>query len=202
MERCDYPTECKYQFGTKKQWCSIPLSRYCPFRLQGTQDKSKDKIKPCPFCGSKAKAWKTRWKDDEEQTPINWTIGCSCGCALHQYYASEADAIKAWNTRSNKSPSPCRHTLEDGADTTTELVSGKSSGFIGGMRQEKASADEKIDINHEKNCWNCFWFIRSEYKCHKEIPVTTTDIAKFCKFYDEQTQGHKRIGEKNESDNE
>lgn len=34
----------------------------------------------------------------------------------------------------SKSLSPCRHTLEDGADATTELVSGKSSGFIGGMQ--------------------------------------------------------------------
>lgn len=32
-----------------------------------------------------------------------------------------------------KSPSP-PYTLEDGADTTTELVSGKSSGLIGGMQ--------------------------------------------------------------------
>lgn len=32
-----------------------------------------------------------------------------------------------------KSPSP-PYTLEDGADATTELVSGKSSGFIGGMQ--------------------------------------------------------------------
>ena len=51
-----------------------------------------------------------------------------------------------------KSPVSRRHTLEGEVDATTELVSGKSSGFIGGMRQEKPMADERIDINQDTSC--------------------------------------------------
>lgn len=99
-----------------------------------------------------------------------------------------------------KSPSPYRHTLEDGADATTELVSGKSSGLIGGMRQEKANlSDERIDNKQEEVCENCLcWYPTfdswGECTC-RDFDSRKTDS---CSFFDrkpscEQTQGHKRI---------
>lgn len=86
-------------------------------------------LKPCPFCGSDV-VW------DEVDYPQVY-MHCKCGINFNFQINSpnEMEAIEViWNSRrGDKSPSPCRHTLEDGADTTTELVSGKSSGFIGGM---------------------------------------------------------------------
>lgn len=58
-------------------------------------------------------------------------------CWLHKKDVKNNHFCSDWSAydqRGDKSPSLCRHTLEDSADATTELVSGKSSGFIGGMQ--------------------------------------------------------------------
>lgn len=45
-----------------------------------------------------------------------------------------------------------------------------------------------------KDCRQCFWYIQTEGKCHKDILVGSfTVMATFCKSFEEQTQGHKRI---------
>jgi hypothetical protein len=64
----------------------------------------------------------------------------------------ESPQIFHWyHIKSDKSPVSHRHTLEGEVDSTTELVSGKSGGIIGGMRQEKPNlVDERIDNKQAK----------------------------------------------------
>ena len=37
-----------------------------------------------------------------------------------------------------------------------------------------------------KNCYYCYWFIRTESKCFKNIKVVDHRIANFCKYYEDQ----------------
>ena len=50
-------------------------------------------LKPCPFCGNKARSGKPskNWA---------WNIGCeNCGCVLFTNHKSQNKAISEWNTR-------------------------------------------------------------------------------------------------------
>lgn len=133
---------------------------------------------------------------------IEWKIGasrpeCKTTKACKFKVCGRCFYRKLCEFQGDKSPSP-PYTLEDGADTTTELVSGKSSGLIGGMRQEKPMADEKIDINQDKFCGNCEYFVKygiNHGRCQKyKAPVRVDAVCNKCEFYScEQTQGHKRI---------
>ena len=52
-------------------------------------------LKPCPFCGNKARSVKPskNWA---------WNIGCeNCGCVLFTNHKSQNKAISEWNTRAS-----------------------------------------------------------------------------------------------------
>ena len=52
----------------------------------------KTNLKPCPFCGSKAKLMSATWQEEI------YTIYCiECECELESL--SESELIKRWNTR-------------------------------------------------------------------------------------------------------
>lgn len=53
-----------------------------------------DKLKPCPFCGSKADF------EPKEITFYGVWIKCpQCGIELHNIYETREDAANAWNRR-------------------------------------------------------------------------------------------------------
>ena len=62
-------------------------------------------MKPCPFCGGRPKFYKVpvRYVDTEDYAE-RWKVMCGervdC-CALLNDFASEQEAIAAWNRRTN-----------------------------------------------------------------------------------------------------
>jgi hypothetical protein len=75
-----------------------------------------DELKPCPFCGAKADIYSRHevwtettnmrtengtWKYDTiEMGCVRWVADCSeCDCVIGERFATEEDAIKAWNKR-------------------------------------------------------------------------------------------------------
>lgn len=54
------------------------------------------KLKPCPFCGSKADVFKHEF----HWLPTSFGIICSgCMAQTFQFYDKQEDAIKVWNKR-------------------------------------------------------------------------------------------------------
>ena len=52
----------------------------------------KTKLKPCPFCGSKAKLTHFKWTD------VIYSVNCT-NCEIELESLDEAELIKRWNTR-------------------------------------------------------------------------------------------------------
>lgn len=63
-----------------------------------------DKLLPCPFCGGKVQP------TEEPRMHIHWVYCQHCGAAS-AYYETEAEAIAAWNTRTERT---CRREPCDG----------------------------------------------------------------------------------------
>ena len=59
-----------------------------------------DKLKPCPFCGKKARLGSLGGDKS------NWLIWCKCGHAVSEtgcgYGDTKEEIIKAWNTRAKE----------------------------------------------------------------------------------------------------
>ncbi len=56
---------------------------------------TKPKLKPCPFCGSKAEAILVYANE--------WYVECTkCPCTMIGGYYTEEEAIKSWNTRTSE----------------------------------------------------------------------------------------------------
>lgn len=56
-----------------------------------------EQMKPCPFCGSPAS---TECNPGFGPSGAPWAVGCDeDGCAEFAWFASEAEAIAAWNRR-------------------------------------------------------------------------------------------------------
>ena len=56
---------------------------------------SMSELKPCPFCGGEAHAYRNHL----------WHVGCERalnGCVTMSAFVTEADAINAWNTRAER----------------------------------------------------------------------------------------------------
>ena len=60
-------------------------------------------IKPCPFCGGRPKFYKvTVWYVDTEDYAERWRVVCGARvdcCYLVNDFATEQEAITAWNRR-------------------------------------------------------------------------------------------------------
>ena len=70
-----------------------------------------DKLKPCPFCGGKAKIYThikaTEYKNGvwTEYKPEVWRVMCDARvdcCALLNKFDTKQEAIEAWNRRANE----------------------------------------------------------------------------------------------------
>ena len=68
--------------------------------------KPKDKLKPCPFCGGKARLVKVEdWHDCARVPSIYYGIGCDtadCRCERdgdEYFLGSEKEATEQWNKR-------------------------------------------------------------------------------------------------------
>lgn len=59
-----------------------------------------DKLKPCPFCGGEAEIAYSR----------NYYVWCDKCETRGDWYSTEAEAIKAWNTRAERT---CRISMDD-----------------------------------------------------------------------------------------
>lgn len=64
---------------------------------------SKEKLKPCPFCGDKDIIWKEDL-DGEGRRQGTWfvfcnTSGCPCDIKEGNFHKNEQEAISAWNRR-------------------------------------------------------------------------------------------------------
>ncbi len=63
---------------------------------------SRQKLKPCPFCGGKASTTKReRWKDEScTYSRPDYGVSCQeCYAKGYQYYSTVEEAIEAWNKR-------------------------------------------------------------------------------------------------------
>lgn len=75
---------------------------------------SEHKLKPCPFCGGKAKTWVQRLGNvgvcgcvDEDRTcPIAPCIGFSLSDNVERANVERARAINRWNSRADLPPTP------------------------------------------------------------------------------------------------
>lgn len=71
-----------------------------------------DKLKPCPFCGGKAKTYDYEGKRDiydpdtlgyvDTEYFTRWGCGCEVCGAMVPEKRSEEEAIEAWNTRTER----------------------------------------------------------------------------------------------------
>ncbi len=62
-----------------------------------------EKLKPCPFCGGEAIVEETK-STTYFKRELPYRVKCKmCHCALaYQFFASEQEAIAAWNRRANE----------------------------------------------------------------------------------------------------
>ena len=134
-----------------------------------------NELKPCPFCGSKARMWPSQTKSDSEGSYE--IIGCSnIDCLIEpttEEYLPYAEAIAAWNTRpapaatdmglvtvetqwryafipndmwlSSKQP----ENMRDGAIETRELVTRSQAEAI--IAAEREAQQRLLDIIEEAN---------------------------------------------------
>lgn len=58
-------------------------------------------LKPCPFCGSKAKLIIVPGYFKSGLSSSGWLVKCTKGCCNQMPYASDHDAEEAWNRRAN-----------------------------------------------------------------------------------------------------
>lgn len=59
-------------------------------------------LKPCPFCGGKAKMEKHSFWSDTTNAFTNHTYGVQCSkcfAQMRQFYVSEKQAARDWNRR-------------------------------------------------------------------------------------------------------
>lgn len=65
-----------------------------------------EKLKPCPFCGGKARLEAIDFDDDypTNLSEVIWWVMCTkCGAHTDEYSTpTEAEAIAAWNTRAER----------------------------------------------------------------------------------------------------
>jgi Lar family restriction alleviation protein len=54
-------------------------------------------LKPCPFCGGKARIKWDKWRYDD----LDYYVECECGVSTG-VYKNLANAVKAWNRRIEK----------------------------------------------------------------------------------------------------
>jgi Lar family restriction alleviation protein len=70
-----------------------------------------DKLKPCPFCGGEA--WIIRTNDNNSSPYVQCKFGvfrvpkCPLGHLVTWDYATEEEAIAAWNRRANDEQTDC-----------------------------------------------------------------------------------------------
>lgn len=58
-------------------------------------------LKPCPFCGGKARLIKKSWT--EFGGPYDFTVHCDdCSAGIRCYFPTENEAIEAWNRRAGE----------------------------------------------------------------------------------------------------
>ena len=56
-------------------------------------------LKPCPFCGGKARLVSGESKQKQGLSPLVWQVICTHGCVAMPLELSDHDAINAWNKR-------------------------------------------------------------------------------------------------------
>jgi len=56
-------------------------------------------LKPCPFCGGKADLIIVPGYFQQGLSSSGWLVKCLAGCCNQMPYASDHDAIEAWNRR-------------------------------------------------------------------------------------------------------
>lgn len=56
-------------------------------------------LKPCPFCGGKARLVSGASKQKQGISPLAWQVICTHGCVAMPIEFSDHDAINAWNRR-------------------------------------------------------------------------------------------------------
>ena len=80
-----------------------------------------EKLKPCPFCGGKARLEAIDFDDDYPTNlseAIWWVMCTKCGAHTDEYSTpTEAEAIAAWNTRAERT---CRNEREEKTSTIVE----------------------------------------------------------------------------------
>ena len=56
-------------------------------------------LKPCPFCGGKARLISGQNKAKQALSPILWQVLCTKGCVVMPLEISDHDAVNNWNRR-------------------------------------------------------------------------------------------------------
>lgn len=89
-----------------------------------------EKLKPCPFCGGKAKNVYFRYTDTH-------SIWCrTCGAESYEF-DTEEEAIEAWNTREERT---CRNVSEQGVLFECSECGAKTVDAVGNYTQEYCAA--------------------------------------------------------------
>ena len=106
-----------------------------------------NELKPCPFCGAKAKTYDYEGERDiydpdtlgyvDTEHFTGWCCCCEvCGAAVPEK-RSEAESIEAWNTRAERT---CRNVAVQGVLFECSECGAKTVGAVGNYTQEYCAA--------------------------------------------------------------
>jgi Lar family restriction alleviation protein len=74
------------------------------------EEKQAEELEPCPFCGNEDLLIET---ENPSIGRVHYFVSCSCGIMHDKCFKSQAEAITAWNTRTDTERDELRAAIEE-----------------------------------------------------------------------------------------
>lgn len=102
-----------------------------------------NELKNCPFCGGEGAQFDGVDRENKKSSSV---ICLDCGCKIFRADFLRADAIKAWNTRTQ---APAVSELVKALEMAVTTYKNMGMRFVGMARAEQALANYKKEKNNE-----------------------------------------------------